>query len=340
MIDDTSMIWFALRARRTGLVERTRLKDSSARRYTFVAAMAQFEEQMTAAKVVTPATRPLNLYYGLAQAGMAIAAAHAPGAWSFSRHGLKLIDTQPELSEIQVTPEGEGAFQRVASATGSPIIEAPVTLGKLWASLPDLLDIDLPGPANLVPLNVIPVTFNTSAPRADLYLSLGEMPEDLVEQAKRLNEIFSAYPGAESVKIPATPNSIQPPEKPGQRWRVTVEWPPVEAWFKRTRDEIGSYFDELTPEYQYRGSRFLRPSVEGEGKRPPSCLMTWWLLLYSFSILARYQPRKWMALLDLNTSPTAVALQYVLEQAISVVPHLVLDALDEEPWVLARPVAF
>jgi hypothetical protein len=29
--------------------------------------------------------------------------------------------------------------------------------------------------------------------------------------------------------------------------------------------------------------------------------MTWWLLLYSFSILARYEPRRWMKLLDLGT---------------------------------------
>lgn len=40
--------------------------------------------------------------------------------------------------------------------------------------------------------------------------------------------------------------------------------------------------------------------------------MSWWLLLYSFSILARYEPRRWMKLLDLDTSKVAVLLRYAL----------------------------
>ena len=71
LIDDDTLIWFALRERRGSLLTKANLPTSAARRQTFAAAMAQFEEQMTAAKVVSPATRPLNLYYGLAQAGMA-----------------------------------------------------------------------------------------------------------------------------------------------------------------------------------------------------------------------------------------------------------------------------
>jgi hypothetical protein len=78
VIDETSLLWFALRERRSSMLRYTKLANSAARRQTFAAAMAQFEEQMTAAKVVTPATRPLNLYHALAQAGMALAAAHAP----------------------------------------------------------------------------------------------------------------------------------------------------------------------------------------------------------------------------------------------------------------------
>src|SRR5690348_5817158 len=86
LIDNASMIWFALRDRRSRLASSSTLRSSAARRKTFAAAMAQFEEQMTAAKVVSPATRPLNLYYALAQAGMAIAAVHGPDRWGFSRH--------------------------------------------------------------------------------------------------------------------------------------------------------------------------------------------------------------------------------------------------------------
>lgn len=332
------MIWFALRDRRTSLVEDSMLKDSASRRQTFTAAMAQFEEQMEAAKVVTPATRPLNLYYGLAQAGMAIAAAHAPKPWSFVRHGLKLVDTKPNLTEIEVTPEGDGAFQRVASATGSPVIEGPVPLRKLWASLPDLNDVELPGSTEPIPIPLSVDDFYTTAPRAQLYVTPPDMPEGVTEQAQRLLEFLSAYPDAKDLAIPATHSPITPPAEPGYQWEVTVEWPPLDLTGITTDKDIDSFFDEIAPKYRYRNDRFLRPPVE-DGKRSPSFLMAWWLLLYSFSILARYQPRKWTALLDLNRSASAVALQYALEVAISAIPHLVLEALDGRPWLMGKPVS-
>lgn len=96
MLNDEAMTWFRLNERRSSLHERSKLDETNARKQTFAAAMAQFEEQFSAAKAVTAATRPLNLYYGLAQAGMAIAAAYAPDPWSFSRHGLRLGDRNPE----------------------------------------------------------------------------------------------------------------------------------------------------------------------------------------------------------------------------------------------------
>jgi YaaC-like protein len=155
VLNEETMIWLRLHEHRSSLRERSRLNDTSSRRQTFAAAMAQFEEQFTAARAVTAATRPLNLYYGLAQAGMAIAAAHAPDPWSFSRHGLHLGDRHPELADMTVGPSGEGGFQKVAAATGSPGITTPVSLGTLWASLPDLAEAGtLPGPAWRVPLEL------------------------------------------------------------------------------------------------------------------------------------------------------------------------------------------
>lgn len=64
MLQDTAMVWFRTRERRSSLHARSKLSKSAARQQTFTAAMAQF----TAAKVVTEFARPLNLYYGLAQA--------------------------------------------------------------------------------------------------------------------------------------------------------------------------------------------------------------------------------------------------------------------------------
>ena len=129
VLNDEARTWFRLHERRSSLHERSKLGETNACKQTIAAAMTQFEEQFTAAKTVTAATRPLNLYYGLAQADMAIAAAHAPDPWSFSRHGLRLGDRNPELADMLVGPEGEGGFQKVGAATGSPLITASVSLG-------------------------------------------------------------------------------------------------------------------------------------------------------------------------------------------------------------------
>lgn len=140
-IDEGSMHWFRLRSRRSSMPQSGRLASTPERRQAFAAAMQQFEEQMTAAKIVTAATRPLNLYYALVQAGLAITAAHADGKWRWRSHGLKPANTGASLGEICVKPDKvDGAFQLVAQATESSQIASPVSIGTIWASLPDICD--------------------------------------------------------------------------------------------------------------------------------------------------------------------------------------------------------
>jgi hypothetical protein len=45
LLDDTTMTWLGLRARRASLYTRSKLSDTASRQQTFAAAMAQFEEQ-------------------------------------------------------------------------------------------------------------------------------------------------------------------------------------------------------------------------------------------------------------------------------------------------------
>lgn len=333
-MDDTSMIWFALRGRRSSLLSRPKLSSSAARRQTFAAAMAQFEEQMSAAKVVSPATRPLNLYYGLAQAGMAIAAVHGPDQWSFSRHGLKLGDTNSELADIQVLAEGDGAFQRVAAATSSVAIDSPVSLSALWDSLPELRGVPLNDGPRRVALDLAAEDAVTSAPTASLFIPADQL-EAGPDLPQRVYRILAGYPGAVGAAIPSEPRSMVPPPTDQGQWSITLRWSPPQMSREMTKDEIREFFDRIAPEHRYREDRYLRPEV-GPGKVAPSPLMTWWLLLYSFSMLARYQPRKWTALLDLDRPGYAVSLQYALETALATIPHLVLEALDGRSFLMTQ----
>lgn len=339
VLDYTSLTWLRLRECRSSLQTRSKLGLTAARRQTFAVAMGQFEEQFTAAKVVTPATRPLNLYYGLCQAGMAIAAAHADDPWSFNSHGLHLVERDADMINMKGRPEGDGGFQKVAGATNSPGITEAVSLGALWASLPDLSQAGVPpGSTRPVPLIFLADGAPTRRPRASLLLPY-EMPAEGTAFVKRFGEIMTDYPGAAGIAIPVEEGAIRPPGT-GGRWQVAVRWPAADSRPEMPEEELTAFYAKIAPEYRYRGDRFLRPAVDAAKSAAPSPLMTWWLLLYSFSILARYEPRRWAKLLDLDSSDVAAVLQYALEEALAAVPQLVLEAFDEEPSLLSKPVAF
>jgi hypothetical protein len=50
--------------------------------------------------------------------------------------------------------------------------------------------------------------------------------------------------------------------------------------------------------------------------------MTWWAMLYTFSVLSRYYPREWAAALNIDKSEAAALLEYCLELALDVVPQV------------------
>jgi hypothetical protein len=133
----------ALRAAPTGTADRDRQ-----RRRTFTAALNQAEELAVAASAVTYAVRPLLLFYSLSQAGRAIAAAHLREKAELSGHGLSFTCDPIAILKSTVVPPGaqqaRGAFQDVATATGSLGLENAAELGALWAGNPDLQYVPVP----------------------------------------------------------------------------------------------------------------------------------------------------------------------------------------------------
>lgn len=358
-MQDESMLWLQLRERRYSLPRNSSLlQGSSSRVGTLAAAMQQFEEQMAAAKAVTPATRPLNLYYGLVQAGLAITAVHEPGTFTFSGHGLMLGDTRPDLPEIFVQPNGQGAFQRVSAAINSEAIDGPVSLDTLWESLPELCDgAPLRDSSQLSALFVIP-THQPSTVRSMIingenvllpdptpspmraHVFIPAQPPDAADWRTWATDLFSHYPSLGNWTLPAGEAS-EFELLSAKRSNVTIEWPNPKPSGTLSDKEQDVFYDGIAPEYRYRRDRYLRPSIEASGKKPPpSPLMTWWLLLYSFSMLARYQPRKWVDLLNYDRSPHATHLQYAMDSALTAIPQLVLGALDGKVPLLSRPMTF
>ena len=97
----------------------------SERRATYVFALEQAEQMFRAATTVGIATRPLLVFYGLSQAGRAIAAAASnTDAWKLNGHGVSTVGLKNRLSDIEVRTgkQGEhGSFVRLSELLDSPL---------------------------------------------------------------------------------------------------------------------------------------------------------------------------------------------------------------------------
>ncbi|WP_420716766.1 YaaC family protein [Streptomyces sp. CoH17] len=58
-------------------------------------------------------------------------------------------------------------------------------------------------------------------------------------------------------------------------------------------------------------------------------LMAWWAVLYTLSMLARYQPATWVKLISVDDSQHALPIERLLERAISHLPVLITDTITE-----------
>lgn len=318
MAVDRTLLRVELRRRRTSLGSKTLLASSSSRRGAFSAAMQQFEELMSASAAVGPASRPITLYYAVVQAGVAVAAAHKTDPWSFSQHGLKLQNARAPIADISVGPEGTGAFQIVAQATNSPSLQMPVTVGALWSSLPDFEFKKLPSSSAPIALGIYADADQERAERDGPFLATVIVEDKNPGREgfiQHLSDRLSSYPGVDGFTV--AEGSYE--EVRERRWTAQLRWD----------HEIN--LDEIAPAYLYNENYFLRPSLDSQGNPPPSPFMTWWAMLYTFSMLSRYHPREWAAALNIDRSETAALLEYCLEKALDVMPQLVMDALDGGP---------
>jgi hypothetical protein len=310
----------------------------NARGRVFAAALEQAEQFLTAAASVGYATKPVQLFYALSQAGRAIAAAHAGEAWQIHGHGAR-VDESSNIGQTTVEPDARssGAMSVVAGATGSELWSGQVELAALWASLPELpadpgivgssaepmaveLEyVDYSQPAyspgiNLTAWSVYPAyTGHTCR----LAFRVKDRPSDVEEQEVLIGRLLAPYPKAAGWSIGSgfvASNVYDPEPSP-----IVVEW---------VRENDGERV--MTPPQQltelYDGKMYFRPGI-GPSLAVPSPLITWWGILLALSSLARYEPVVWRRALDIDRSPIAWALERGLAIAEQRIPELVLNAV-------------
>lgn len=301
------------------------------------------------------ASRPLNLFYGLSQAGRAIAAAWSPPgfsepgtndmAWQLAGHGIKVVGSTLDdpLDQIKLADHpGKPlplqsdkrlfAFPAVARVLGSESLLRPTPLVELWAALPEA--IGRPAPGDDGRWGPIRITWDEHPSGQDMITQAVQTwthnwPIDQLwqwrEDSATLNQnvamaILMHYP---TIRPPLPSEVPYQNEFFGQRGSLLLSWLMSGAGDVRDR----RLFIELMVE-RYRHEQWAFPQVAGQQLHP---LMIWWAVLYTMSMLARYHPEAWALAIEVDRSPWAVPLEHLLDQALEALPEVIFHALAYEP---------
>lgn len=331
-------VWQALRETRAAPPGRAST-GGTARRKTYGAALEQAEQLFRAAANVGPAARPLLLFYGLSQAARAVAAAAQAKDYQWTGHGIKTMDLdQPALGQVKARDAGTGAFTRMAALLGSRSLPSPAPLADLWTTILEVQDWPLRSAASAV--EVLHVTPARQGPESQgaLAVHLGGLPATLVpadpQDSAALTEAvrrhLAAFPTLSGFDFPQGIAQVR--GRDTRRGRITIGMARTLGTDRQpTEDELSAGLAAISP---WRGrsptghDRTVHSALGGDaGQLHP--LLAWWAVLFTLSMLARYQPGQWTTQIDVNQSPDTVPVEKLLDAALAAVPELLLAAIEE-----------
>ncbi|MGW6783553.1 YaaC family protein [Streptomyces sp. NPDC054987] len=332
-------VWRELRGLRSGVPGPAR--SNSQRRSVFIASLEQAQQFTEAAMSAGPATRPVQIFYALSQFGRAISAASTlvSGAdWRLKGHGIgtKNLDASKGLASVGVTPHAKGSLPGVAKALGARPFDADVelTLAALWPLIPETERVPLPGAREVSTLSVNPTRVVQDGAERWVRLHLHPVSSQVRVKAEAdraaLEEFLSRYPSLKGWARDALPNPSaaawgQADGLGGEHLEISV---PIEQGIPQYEDEGRATARARATAYRGPNDLFVFPSVGAMGDQVHP-LLVWWAVLFGLSILARYEPEHWASIIDIDQSADANAVEHVLEQALAVVPHLALRAIQE-----------
>jgi hypothetical protein len=319
-----------IRAEPGGSLDRA-LRSNKSRRREFHMALEQAQQQFAAAERIGYESRPLNLFYGLSQAGRAIAAGSqllGPGSgqqWQASGHGLRYdVGVPGGVLETPIKQDGDGSrdlFSRTSFAIGSPLDFKAIKFGAAMNQLVDYTMVFQEPSEYLRPITDVHIS-QLQTKRFPLEVEV-RVPGFRDGQAMTVGEVRDAldsYPALRSLEIATDGEG-------------NVRWSPnagrcfvliADSDQLKTRDGQGATY--LQGAEFYRRMAILLPRA-GESEKALRPLMSWWTLLYALSMLARYAPSKWTETLSIADSPVSSRIEFLLDAAIDAVPELLWGEL-------------
>lgn len=324
------------------------LAEAGARAETFRAAIRQAESLWRVSGEVGPAVSPVLLYGGLVQAGRSACSALDPSDdWdSSSGHGIRLsvsrgsVTEGQGLSSVSIGTTGSGLLEQVASLFGSPTLSVEeVSLLMLVSSIPSTTSF-VENPFMPRPIAIQLDDLEPPLGTESLALSISLLPEELwrphvgpngtteilpPDQSSVVNWL-SAYPTLAQLGTPevgrVTPISFDQP----MQCSIRLTWSIGPLSFFERRQMVKRWVGaDLIIDSDYLISGSLSPVIGGNTK-PLHPIITWWLILYGFSKLARTYARNWTAFIG---SRDALAIGRILDVARVDIPSRLLTALTD-----------
>jgi hypothetical protein len=248
---------------------------------------------------------------------------------------------------VVVKPTGDGLIQQVARILDSPVLSGPATLSALLGSLDAKLlfsesQVPDPKPLEVHQMWITPApaaTYATKslflAPAPERFAANTELipasPQNLEHiriippTGEQVAEWLDTYPTLRGLGVPT---EVIGPEEAGGRfgrddWIIKLIWDGgAQIAGVKQSDWTVEHLDELYS-YAWNGTYgVVLPSVAGNTE-PYDLVVAWWLVLYCLSMLARYYPKEWTEILDVDRSPLAVPIEHVLSVAYAAVPALI-----------------
>ena len=290
------------------------------RREVFVTALEQSEQLLKAAAQTDYAVRPILAFYGLSQGARALAAAAvADDSWHMQGHGLQERDRgnpKTSLQDLCVEQQDSGAFVTISALLGSGLWQEKVAMGALWRALPAYRFSPL---ANDACPPVLELLHNP--PR----LTVRGIPAKDVDPGNRksvLAYLDKNYPSLKGHREPEA-ERVRDVLALKESWgeavvQITVEYEPA-------RSSPKTSLEARSDQYM-----FVRPAIGGAGA-PPHLLSIWWAVLFALSMRARYSPSVWVGDdLNIDKTPSATWLEQALDEAVTIVPELLLATLRQK----------
>lgn len=317
---------------------------SGERKEVFGSALEQAEQLFTAAETVGYASRPILLFYGLSQAGRAIAAASTSvddDHFKLSGHGIRARDLDSEeLYKITVIDNAsgrakdKGSFVQLASLLRSGTLPAGAPLGQIWTLIPDLREAPLY--TNYTEYLPILSYENQTVSKEGVAGIISGLPYRFAETAtvENIDAFLTHYPTLAGSR--ASPLVVEVVTRNARAGSVSVyrEWSrpadrlelfPITGR-ENSMNDWQIIEDRLSQPYRGDSERFIFPAVGG-ADRPLHPLLAWWALLFTLSMLARYEPSSWTRHLARDESPNAVPIEAALDRGLHTCPELIAHAI-------------